>query len=250
MSPTGNEPPADNNPDDEHYLVRNSADMLSILNALTAHKVPVSVQFTDRPAPIQTRLLSVKPHFEELVFDATGMSNLVFVQGKAGLTAEATYDYMQLRFTCEHVEAATYQRASAFRARIPKAIARSQRRGSMRFPVPSANPPVVRQRLTKRGMEMRLRVMDISFGGVCLILEDQRTAIASGAVLSGCILELPDIGAIETGFEVVYVDEMEPHNGWRRLGCRFSGVSVLALERVRDYVAMLERAHLDAGNSK
>ena len=94
-----------------------------------------------------------------------------------------------------------------------------------------------------------MRVMDISFGGVCLILEHRRTVVVPGTVLTGCKLELPQLGAVDSDLEVAYVDEISPESGWRRLGCRFSGLSLPALERVRDYVTRLERAHLKAAGS-
>ena len=244
MKPSEDHPAATD--EEQQYLVRNRQDILPILHAISAHKVPVSVQFADRPQAFETRLLSVKPHYEELMFDAAGVSNLVFVQGQASLTAEATYDYLHVRFTAEHVEAAVFRGKPAFRACIPPGVTRSQRRGSMRFPVPSDNPPVVRLRLSERGTEMRMRVMDISYGGVCLVLEDKRAVVESGHRLTGCKLEFPRVGAIDTDLEVVYTDVIDPKSGWRRLGCRFSGLNMLALDRVRDYVVVLERAHLKA----
>jgi c-di-GMP-binding flagellar brake protein YcgR len=238
--------PATQDRDAEQFLVRSRQDILPILQAVASHQVPVRVRFADRPDAVDTRLLSVKPHYEELLFDAAGMGNLVFVEGQVTLSAAATYDYIHVSFHADHVEAAVFRGKPAFRARIPSAVSRSQRRGSMRFPVPSGNPPVVRLRLAGRGAESRMRVMDISYGGVCLVLEDKRVDIAAGARLAGCKLELPRLGVVETDLEVAYTDLIDPQSGWRRLGCRFSGLSLLALDRVRDYVTGLEREHLAA----
>ncbi len=249
MSPGPNQRPADNDPDSEHYLVRDRADFLPILQAMVAHKVPVQVHLSGRPVPAEVRLLSVKPQYEELLFDATGMADLTYVEGKTTLSARASYDYLHIQFESGHVETVSHRSGPAFRACIPAAVTRSQRRGSIRFPVPSDQPPVVRMRWSGRFLELRMRVMDISLGGVCLILEDRRTVIPAGAVLSGCKLELPGRGSIDTDLKVGYVDQIDSKSGWRRLGCRFSGLSMPALERVREYVTRLERIHLAAPRS-
>ena len=239
-------PATDNNPDNEHYLVKTRPDILSILRALARHKVPMRLQFYDRPVPVEARLLSVKPYYEELLFDGSKISNLVFVEGQNSLTASANYDYLHIRFNCDHVEAVRNHSAMAFRACIPQSLMRLQRRGSARFPVPADNPPVVRLLMGNEGTEIRMRVMDISLGGVCLILENANAAIKTGTILLGCKLELPRLGAINTNLEVVYTDKFDRQSGWQRLGCRFSGVSMLSLDHLRDYVAVLERARLDA----
>ncbi len=246
MSPTETTPYAEGRSDDEHYLVKTRPDILAVLRAIATHKVPVRVQFAGRPSVIEASLLLVKPQYEELVFDASGVSNRMFAESENQLVAEATYDYIHVRFTGEHVEAVTHHGKPAFRCCIPKSLARTQRRGSARFQVPSANPPVVRYLQDERGPEKRLRVMDISYGGVSLILEDPMADIATGTKLTGCKLELPKLGAVSTNLEVVYTDEMNPQSTWRRIGCRFSGLGVLSLERVRDYVAVLERDHLNS----
>jgi len=246
MTSTETTSPADGRTDDEHYLVRSRAEILSVLGVMAAHKVPIHVQIADRTGPIEVRLISVKPHYEELLFDATGVSNLFFVKGQDHLTATATYDYIHVRFTAEHVEAATHHSQVAFRACIPKTMTRTQRRDSARFPVPSLNPPVIRLRRTSSGQELRMRMMDISCGGVSLVLEDRGTGIAVGTRLGGCTLELPRIGAVSTDLDVVYVEKMGNPDGWFRLGCRFSNLSMTSLDRVRDYVAVLERKHLDS----
>lgn len=233
-------------PSPEQFLVQHRADILAILQAMAVSKVATAITFSDRAGTVDSRLLSLKPHYEELVFDGSGIGNLVFAEGQTHVTVEAHYDYLHVRFEASHIEADTWQGKPAFRACIPKTIVRAQRRTSMRFPVPSDRPPVVSWRTgnAQDGEELRLRVFDMSFGGVSLVLQDRRIPIATGEMLSDCRLELPQLGAVSLDLQVAYVDEMSRESGWRRAGCRFSGLSLLALERVRDYVLSLEREHL------
>ena len=75
----------------------------------------------------------------------------------------------------------------------------AQRRDSVRFPVPSLTPPVVRLALggaTKKALN--LRVTDISLGGVCVVLENRRVGFGPGVTIPHCHVEIPDIDAVET----------------------------------------------------
>ena len=232
----------DDDPDLEHYLVRTRIDIISVLRTLTERQIQVRVKFSRRPDPVYTKLLSIKPEYEELVFDVAGIPYLDSLDGSESLTAESRYDSIRVLFTAGHVEAASYRGQPAFRARIPKAIARIQRRSSVRCPVPALNPPVVSVRMSPDDkFDLHLRVMDISLSGVALIAEDPDVSFKTGMTLANCRIDLPGCGAVETDLELTHVSKMDGGRGWHRLGARFAGLTVLALTHVRRYVSGLER---------
>jgi len=237
--------------DDEHLLVRARINILPILGVLAAKALPVRVQFSSQARAVATRLLSLKPHYEELVFDGAGIDGLAALDGTTSLTVDAVYDHLHVRFTAGHAEAMSFNARPAFRACIPLELLRMQRRGSARYPVPSLNPPVVSMHIGDRKKPgINLRVMDISTGGLCLVLESRSIGFGPGTTLPRCRLEIPGIGTIETDLVVSYVDTMEGGNGRRRMGCRFSSLGMLALERVRDYVTHLERSAFNAAGGQ
>ncbi len=234
----------DDDPDLEHYLVRTRTDIVSILRTLAERQISIRVQFSHKPEPAYTKLISIKPEFEELVFDASGVRDAAALDGAQSLTAEARYNSIRYLFSTAHAEAAVYRGQAAFRARLPKAVARIQRRGSVRCPVPSLNPPlVVLPMPDDNKRELHLRVMDISLAGAALVAENPDVPLVRGMTLSHCRIHLPGCGAIETDLELSYVSNMEGEKHWRRLGCRFSGLTLLALEHVRRYIYSLEREH-------
>ena len=234
----------DDDPDLEHYLVRTRTEIASILRNIAERQVSIRMQFSHQPEPVYTRLLSIKPEYEELVFDAAGLRDIESLDGAQSLTAEARYNSIRYLFSSTHAEAAVYRGQPAFRARLPKAVARIQRRGSVRFPVPALNPPLVVLPMpndSKR--ELHLRVMDISLAGAALVAENPDVPLARGMTLGRCRIHLPGCGAIETDLELSYISEMEGEKHWRRVGCRYSGLTLLALEHVRRYILSLEREH-------
>ena len=235
--------PVDRDPAHEKYLVHNRLDVLSILRALAAHAVTARVWLPGEREPVSTRLLAVKPQYEELVFDGNGIAALGSLNGEGTLTAEAAYDYIHLSFSAEHVESTVFRGAPAFRCRIPKTVARMQRRKSVRFPVPAVNPPMIAAEVG--GRPVNLRVNDISLGGVSLVLEDPALRLAANDHVDQAALHLPGLGAVQTGLDVMYVDAL-PDGAGTRLGCRFSNIGPLELEHVRAYVGRLERHFLDS----
>lgn len=244
--------PVESDPAHERHLVRGRLDVLAVLRALAAFRVIATVQFSERPDTINAVLLSFKPHYGELVFDGAELTQPHLLSGNGHLNAEATYDYIHVRFSGAHVEPTVFEGAPAFRCTIPSVIARRQRRNSVRFPVPALNPPVVRAVIDARSKtQPSLRVLDVSLGGISLLLEDDAADIAPGRQLSDCRMELPGRGVVITDLEVVHIDTQRggPDSGLhgRRLGCRFVGVSMLALEHVRSYVSLLERERLSSG---
>ena len=232
----------DEDPDLEHYLVRTRIDIVSMLRTLAERQIQIRVKFSRKPEPMYTKLVSVKPEYEELVFDAAGMPDLESLDGAESLTAESSHDSIRVLFSSGHAEAAIYRGQPAFRVRLPKVIARIQRRSSVRYPVPALNPPVVSVRMPADDkVELHLRVMDISLVGAALVVEDPGVFFKPGMTLRQCRIQLPGCGAIETDLDLTYVNHMDAGRGWRLLGCRFSGLTLLALAHVRRYVSSLER---------
>src|SRR4051812_30693913 len=132
----------ENDADFEHFLVRTRIDIVPVLQALCERGVELSVRISGLSGTLKTRLLCVKPEYEELVFDSQGEHGLEKLDGTQKLQAEGPLDTLHVVFGAGHVEAVVFQGNPAFRARLPGAIARIQRRSSVRHPVPSVNPPV------------------------------------------------------------------------------------------------------------
>jgi c-di-GMP-binding flagellar brake protein YcgR len=191
-------------------------------------------------------LLSVKPEFEELVFDATALPGVERLDGRAGISAEAHVDAVWFRFEAGHAEVWHGAAQPAFRVRLPQSIARVQRRDSIRYPVPAMNPPVCYVPAAKHEARLPpLRLMDISVSGAGLLLDESRPSLKVGDVLSGCVLELPGIGGIQTDLVVMYASGAGDR-GPRRLGCRFSNMLATSLRHLTHYVSHLERERLAA----
>ncbi len=230
--------------ENERYLVRKGVDMMALLRALAARRNPAHLYFGETDDRVETEFLGVNPHYEELVFspgpDPDALERLL-TAGSFGV--ETTLDSIRMMFIATHAEDTQFKGMRALRARIPDQLARMQRREAVRVAAPKEKPSYCTMKVSAEH-ESRLRVDDISVGGLGLILEAPEAGIGAGKTFHECSLELPGIGLMRCTLQIMYVNESAADPAQRRIGSRFVDLPGLSREQVRSYVARLERAHL------
>jgi c-di-GMP-binding flagellar brake protein YcgR len=240
-------------PENERYLVRKGVDMLALLRALAVRQTPVALYFGGTDDLLQTELLGVNPAYEELLFSPgndRGALERLLAAGSFGV--ETSLDSIRIMFIASHAETTQFRGQGALRARIPDTLARMQRRESVRVAMPQDKPSFCMLRTNTdsksgNGGELRLRVTDVSTGGLGLRLPVADAAIAPGKTLHDCSLELPGVGLMRCALNIVYVKEAQPGGKEQQAGCRFVDLPALSREQMRGYVARLERAQLAKG---
>lgn len=235
-------PPLDSNEGLERYVLSARRDVLPVMHALANGPVPLELTVEQLNATIDSRLLKVTPAFEELVFDATALGGLERLDGSAGVRAKAQLDTVWYSFEATFAEVAPGRGRPALRARLPDQVKRMQRRDSIRYPVPSMNPPVCDVKGKNEWEEVEhLRSLDISLSGISLLLKTKHSTFQRDEHIAGCTLHLPDIGAIQTDLIVAHVSV---YGEERRMGCRFTNMLATSLAHLRRYVMRLERERL------
>jgi len=236
-----------NAPANERYLVRKGVDMLALLRALAARHQSVALYFGETEDGLQTQLLGINPAYEELIFapgDDDAALERLLTAGSFGV--ETMLDSIRILFIASHAEATQFKGAKALRARIPDAVARMQRRESVRVAIPQDKPSFCAVPIAADPVhELRMRVEYISVGGLGLSSSAAEGAIAAGKTFHDCSLELPDIGVMRCTLNIVYVKEAQA--GAQRIGCHFVELPGLSREQLRSYVARLERVQLATG---
>lgn len=236
--------------ENERYLVRKGMDMLALLRALAARQAPVGLYFGGTDGLLRAELLGVNPAYEELLFSPgadRGALERLLAAGSCGV--ETSLDSVRILFIATHAEITRFRGQEALRARIPDVLARMQRRESVRVAVPEDKPSFCTLRTSAApgdAGELRLRVADVSTGGLGLHLPAATAAIAPGKAYHDCSLELPGVGQMRCALNIVYVREVAPGSKALRAGCRFVDLPALSREQMRGYVARLERAQLAA----
>jgi c-di-GMP-binding flagellar brake protein YcgR len=234
--------PEPDSPSLEPFMVYARVEIIALLQALGAHGVLTTVYFDRHAGFAVTALLAVNPDFEEVVFDIPGdpaaarrllaADELVFV---------AFVESVKLQFTATRAEATLHEDKPAFRVRLPEAALRLQRRDFFRVRAPLGKPPVCLVPYSEDGKQYeRLRLLDISIGGMALVSYPERFELPAGKVIGDCYLDLPGVGSVGVSMEVCHVDAMPRDEKARRCGCRFVDMAPQARMMLQRYVNKLD----------
>jgi c-di-GMP-binding flagellar brake protein YcgR len=86
-------------------------------------------------------------------------------------------------------------------------------------------------------MQLALRIVDLSIGGIALLLPDDVPALQPGTQLRGVRIELDSDTGFDTTLQLLHVTALHGGGGGMRLGCAFSGLEgtpLRALQRCID----------------
>ena len=225
--------------------------MIAVLRTIAGRHTSTTLHFGETDDVLHTQLIGVNPAFEELVFapgvDQAAVGRLL-AAGSFGV--ETSLESIRVLFIATHAEATQFKGAGAFRARIPDTLTRLQRRESTRIPTPKDKPSFCVLRVDPNPHnvhgELRLRVSDLSLGGIGLSLPAANAAVEPGKTFHDCALDIPGMGTLRCTLGVVYMKDVAAGSKELRIGCRFIDLAALSREQIRSYATRLERVQLAA----
>lgn len=157
-------------------------------------------------------------------------------------------DRVRIQFRLHDLELVENEGRPAFQAPMPEWMVRLQRRELFRLAIPASHHVVCTVPVSAGAglpaVSMDLRVLDISGGGVALMLPDNHSAFHPKKRFERCELRLPEVGKIPVTLEVCYVSKLEqrPGHAIMRSGCRFVDLPFNLENQVLNYIFRTERA--------
>ncbi|MDP4302045.1 flagellar brake protein [Leptothrix discophora] len=148
---------------------------------------------------------------------------------------------------CYPRELHRFQRREAYRVRTEPPPQLAARLGKL-LPIVIGGPELLLGDSGAPESLRRLRVLDISHGGVALLLPPGDTSLRAGSRIPAATLELSPGRTIHVALHVVRADPLAAPEGAQRLGCEMeglSGVAARSLQRFIDETQIKARA-LDA----
>lgn len=145
---------------------------------------------------------------------------------------------MNIEFTASAPQGVTHENVRAIRLDFPKVTVSRQRRAHPRAPVP-ADLPLHCAIPAGAGVALEGQIMDISEGGLGLLVRSSYLVPAPGTLIRGWRIERPDQGVVTVDLQVrhcrpvVLADGSEAH----RWGCQFVEPSDTAKELIRTFAA-------------
>ncbi len=136
------------------------------------------------------------------------------------VVAVAYLDAIKLQFDLHDLVLVHSGRDSALNARFPREVYRFQRRGSFRVrPLLNTRPTATLRHPAIRDMQLALRVIDVSIGGVALFLPDDVPAIEPGVRIEQVLIELDGDTRLQVGLMVHHITLLHHESKGVRLGC-------------------------------
>jgi c-di-GMP-binding flagellar brake protein YcgR len=230
---------------DERDSVSAFTERLAILNQLCERRALVRVQAQGSGESLLSTLVMVDADQRAILFDGGRDADSNRALEQAGLLTLVTdLDGIRIQFEVQGAQSVSYENSAAFLAAFPASILRLQRREFFRI-APPPNRPIMVQlhaRLGNASYITAARGVDISCGGMVLLIEGEIKGLETGQILPRTSITLPEVATIETGLEVrnIVFSQRAGSSGSTRVGCRFVDLNQANSARVQRYINRLE----------
>lgn len=227
------------------YRLRSAVEVQALLRQFVAAEAPLTLAMPDG-LNYTTSLWGEDAARGVLVFAVDPADERVQRLLAADEAVAVGYlDSVKVQFDVQGLMLVHGRDASALHAQFPQEIYRFQRRESFR--VRPVGPGQPRMRLGAPGTEvppLTLRVLDLSHGGVALLLQEPVPALQVGRVIEAAVLELDMATRITVQLSIVHavaqpVQQGGPQ-GWR-LGCDLRPIDAEGQRVLQRYLELAQK---------
>ncbi len=233
--------------DEARYVLREPREIVAILRQLIAARALVSARLAPGRESVLSTLLEVAEDGSSVLLDgsADALQNQRMERAEA-LDCATQLDKVRIQFLLRGQRLVMDGGSAGFRAPPPDALLRLQRREFYRLQTPVSETVSCTLTLpqpdgTQR--EVRLRVLDISGGGVAIAVPPVGVPFEPGASFEHCMLHLPEVAPIPARLMVRNLFRVTRRDGAEllRAGCEFSAMPRGADDAIQRYIFKVER---------
>ncbi|MDN4057324.1 flagellar brake protein [Massilia sp. YIM B02769] len=228
------------------YEVQSRKEIVALLRQIGEKKQLIRMKIKGEADVCVTSVLEVDPESGLFILDRSINREQNERILRAGQVMCETYlDKIRILFRAGGLQELEFQGTAALAANIPDSLIRLQRREFYRMPTPVTNPvPVlVPMPIDLGGGSANFPLADISCGGIALLDNKLMLNSTIGQTFTGCRIELPEIGTVNTSLQVRNALDVTMLNNKtsRRIGCMFVDISRANMAGVQRYITKLER---------
>jgi c-di-GMP-binding flagellar brake protein YcgR len=228
------------------YLLHSSTEIAFVLRDIMQRGCMLTAYFDEGDFFFLTSLLNVTP--EGIVLDYGGDEAVNQRALRTGrLVCITSVDRVKVQFALNGLSLTQFDGRHAFSSAMPYTLLRLQRREFFRIGTPVVNPVKCEIPFSKpdgSGTTLQVRLIDISVGGIGLMLStEQLHFFEPERLLENCLLDLPNESQISMTLRVRNAFEVENRSGSRytRVGCEYCDLRTTALNIIQRYITQLER---------
>jgi len=228
------------------YEVQSRKEIVALLRQIGEKKQLIRMKIKGEADVCVTSVLEVDPESGLFILDRSINREQNERILRAGQVMCETYlDKIRILFRAGGLQELEFGGTGALAANIPDSLIRLQRREFYRMPTPVTNPvPVlVPLPIALGGGSASFPLADISCGGIALFDNKMSLNSTIGQTFTGCRIELPEIGTVDTSLQVRNALDVTMLNNKtsRRIGCMFVDISRANMAGVQRYITKLER---------
>ena len=225
------------------YAVTSRTEIVYILRAMKESGALITIYFNHGRDFLLTSLLDVANDGHTIALDLGSSMEM----NRRALESEkliciSSLGKVKIQFVLAGVDRIKFGKGEAFEGAVPDSLVRLQRREYYRVTTPLAERLVCRIPIP-REEALDLQVIDISAGGVALIVPADNRHVQTDAEFADCRIDLTNVGSITTRLRVRNIHELTLANGktLTRSGCVFVKPPGTMVRLVQRYIMQIER---------
>ncbi|WP_449446076.1 flagellar brake protein [Thermomonas brevis] len=226
----------------DKFYVHDASEIRHHLRRLAGARGVLSVRAESSQDGMATMLLQVDD--DTFLIDVPSTRRMLDAWlGSLLLRVEGSIDRAALRFSSGPARLDDHEGKPALRVPIPERMLYLQRREFMRRePPPGA---LVCHLRLEDGREIQASIRDIGGGGLAIVATRSAVEFQVNEVLTGCRIELPDLGDVEVNLQIRHV-VVRSHLGLdaAQAGCEFVDLAPVAQRKLFRYLMQLDRDQL------
>jgi c-di-GMP-binding flagellar brake protein YcgR len=150
---------------------------------------------------------------------------------------------VKVQFSVTRPRLETFGKYPALLADTPEVLLRLQRREYYRLIAPVAHSLICRIPTPDQDSRVEARVIDISGGGLAVLVPPKDMQLSTDDKYMDCRLDLPDFGPVTVTLRVRNIFHVTSRNGTDmvRAGCQFEDLPTPTANAIQRYILRVER---------
>lgn len=230
--------------DFEQYLLHERREIAYVLRQLAAHRCMITAYIGGGSRFLMSSVLSVSDDDRQVYLDLGNDEALNHAAANAdSLLCLTQLDKVKVQFALAHPQASKFGKYPALLAAAPEVLLRLQRREYYRLTAPISHSLVCRIPAPGSNARVEARVIDISGGGVAVIVPPKDMKLSADEKYMDCRLDLPEFGPVTTTLHVRNIFRITQRSGTEmlRAGCQFEDLPTPMANAIQRYILRVER---------
>lgn len=233
--------------DEARFLLRDPREILQLMRSLVGARALTTAHLEPGNQSFLTVILELMEAEDALLIDGSKDETInQQIEAAERITCITQLERIRIQFALPGAARSDRAGAPVFAAPLPTEVLRLQRRDFYRLSTPVTQTVTCAIPLQLPGGGRRtasLRILDISGGGIAVVVPPSDFPFEPGMQFTGCELKLPEAEPIRTQLTVRNLFRLVTRNGVEmlRAGCAFSDLPPHAESIIQRYILKIER---------